>query len=1460
MPLKPRFGHPLNNPLGNLRRKLRRRGGRAPRWALTVGVVFLLCAGIYGVSLKLEFRARAAQAAKLRVEAVGGGGLRVKLQGGEAVRAEYVGEDSARRLLEQNQAAPLALAAGDFDEDGVPDLIAGYSAAGGGVLSLNRGNAAAIYPNYRLSATRAEAAGGGVSAFLSPGRVWSLTAAPDFVTVGDFNADGHADVVFAAKNRASLFLLAGDGKGNLGEAQTLALPGRVTSLASGEVNRADGLADLALAVATPDGARLLVYASPAGAWQAEPNSISLRQNAEALAVGNVDRDGFGDVAVGAGTELLVVRGRGTSAEGITTERVACPQNIKSVAIGSFAEGGRQVAALLDGGAVYMASSAEGQADSGGRGLSRRNANRLQSELYLDGGNGEVTTLIGAKAASGAHENLLLVGVGSRRLEVVGRAVNGSAAERARATFEVESPLVAALPMRLNADALSDFVVLREGAAQPAVIESAPEATFTVTSTADFGPGTLRDAINQANRNPGPDVILFSISSGGPQTITVSSSPLPSIDDAVTIDATSQPGFSGTPLIQLTSSAAGTFGSPGLFIGQGGGGTTVRGLVINNFANYGIVIQSSNNIIEGNYIGTNTAGTAAVPNAFGGIEIDGGFAAADNNRIGGTVAAARNVISGNGGSGVEIIGFSNASFSPAALEQAESAGGNVVQGNYIGTSANGLNDLGNSGNGIRAGDAPRLVVSNNVIAANAGFGVFIQRALTTTSTAGTLLQGNLIGLNATGDALGNGNGVVISGNGVTVGGAAAARNVISGNNGDGVAIQFQLATDNVVQGNYIGTDSAGTGARGNAGNGVTIGEIEIRSPATVRNSVLGNVIAFNGQNGVELISGSANPILSNSIHSNSGLGILRAAIANNNQAAPVLTSAVLTPTGVIVTGTLASTPSTGFTIQFFSNASCDPSGAGEGQTFLGQTTGTTNANGTLTFTATLTGAVTLGQVITATATSAGNDTSDFSRCLAVTAQADLSVTETAAPASPAAGATVTYTITLANNGPSNAANVTVTDVLSQQLGGPALTNVNCSATNGGVCGATTGSVVTVTYATLSAAPGSNTSTITITGTVPCLTQAAALPNSVSVTASTPDPVTANNGATASPQAQAGTVAAQTAIDVGSAINLGPVVVGSAATPPSATFTVTSTGCLPLSLTTAQFTRDIGTLPPSSFASLDDSRYFRLSVVNATGPETPLTPDSAGRFNLNRSLQTGQTLRLRVTFNPPFPAFAGQFAGRTGTFTAGQFLPDVVNSVLGLTSNVSAGGLAVPVRGTVSPLVQVVTREGFVLPPPAAAQGAEATTTPLVIFQRLRDDFRVAVSLYDPNLNVTKITYQFFDTYRQPASDPLEVPISSSLLGSLLRGQSFTVVQSFTGAAARPDVTYVRLTVEDADGAKVTVESNPLDAFAAAPNATPARLERTSDASVLSLPTIRLSAVGRVSTRSRATSGTGSSRKE
>jgi len=633
--------------------------------------------------------------------------------------------------------------------------------------------------------------------------------------------------------------------------------------------------------------------------------------------------------------------------------------------------------------------------------------------------------------------------------------------------------------------------------------AATRQSFVVTNANNHGTGSFRDAIVNANATVGKDTIVFNIPGPGVKTINVLNA-LPDITDAVVIDGTTQPGYAGTPIVELDGLAISPAAN-GLTIKAGG--STVRGLAIGNFRNNAGVLLNAcdNNLIQGNYLGVAADGTTARQNSRGIVLTN-----SSNNVIGGTTAAARNVISGNAASGIDItgndnviqgnfigtnaagtaqlsqpggVGISNPSSTNNLIGGTAAGAGNLisghqfgissqgtattiqgnligtditgtqkipnstrgiqafgentlvggltpgarnvisgnndgvfirgagskVQGNYIGTDITGTLALGNNGNGVTAGEGAlvggTVPEARNIISANGSFGN-VALGINGSGAAATV-QGNYIGTDVTGTrSLGNlSNGINISSNNNIIGGlVAGARNVISGNSAGIVISGFSGGSvGNVIQGNFIGTNAAGTGPVPNIQQGIVV-------TGAVNNTIGGtqseaaNKIAFNGGPGIAITNGSGIVIRGNSIFSNNGLGIdlgttgvtandsIDADVGPNTlQNFPVVTTVMSTSNSTTIQGSLNSLPNTPYNIDFYSTAAVDPSGNGEGAQFFGTTSVTTNGNGDATINVTFPLGLASGRVITATATDPNGNTSEFSAADPTTANGSVQFT-------------------------------------------------------------------------------------------------------------------------------------------------------------------------------------------------------------------------------------------------------------------------------------------------------------------------------------------------------------------------------------------------------------------------------------------------------------------------------------
>jgi hypothetical protein len=1542
----------------------------------------------------------------------------INLSEGRDILTAYAGEERIKQALQQNTARPLALADGDFDGDGVQDLISSYAGPDGGVITLHRGNIDAIMPNAPEAKQRKAAGEFTNSPFLSPARVFELPLRPDFIGTGDFDADGHLDIVAAARGGNELCLLAGDGKESFVAPKQIKIPGSITALKTGEINRRDGLMDVVVGINGAEGPRALVYEGPKGALRANPETFALRAEATDFAFGQFDGEYPIDLAIAAGNDLLIVRGRDRRLSSSEIKQAEVPEAImqrrsfssalRSLATGNFTGSGQtDLSILSDEGTIYLLR--EGKTEKG-RVKKSHGAASLKVETLITGSWSGNAQMINARVSSLPADDLVVIDSVNNQVHIINARSKAQSGAPAIANFaasvdiHVEGEPVAILPMRLNVDALNDLVILRKGQIAPAVVPSATNAIIEVNSIDDSGVDTLRAAIILANSTPGPDTINFAIGTG-PQTIILRS-PLPAITETVTIDATTQPGFSGTPIIGLDGTNAGTTVNE---LKINASGCVVRGLAITNFNGNDITITANGNIIAGNSAeiisianganniiggtvaaarndlafifidGPATTGNQIRGNFVGVVDILGGA----NNNVGGATAGERNVISdgvlirpdtsgnliqgnfvgtdaaGNNDSGIPLSGdgvfnldSSNNTIGGTASGQGNLISGglagvrlfggsnNIVQGNLIGTNAAGTAAIPNSDgviiidgiNNLIGGTTP---AARNIISGNALTGIFVAFQ----GTTGNQFLGNFIGTDITGTSdLGNDDeGILIIGaDGNTIGGTTTgARNVISGNNADGIFMSGFTATGNTVQGNLIGTDVTGTTDLGNVGSGIFIEDlasnnsiggtaagagniisgndvsgIVISDSGTSNNPVRGNFIgvAANGstplpnqQQGVSIINdANGNSILSNVIFSNGQLGIdLNAdgvtpndagdldAGANNLQNFPVLTLAG-TGGGTTIQGTFNGAQLTLFRLEFFSSASCDSAGNGEGQTFLGSANITTDGGGNANINVTFPISVAPGNVVTSTATDPDGNTSEFSQCVTVillcsiTCSANLTVnasptqcgtavnypapvasmgcgTVTCAPPSGAffpvgatdvncatqTGPTCSFTVTVNDNTPPtiscpadisttaapgrhdaivNYAMATASDacaVANVTCAPPpgstfpiGFTTVNCSAmdesNNSSVCTF----IVTVAdneapvircpnNITVDAPVGQisalvNYSAPTVTDNSPgsvvaCLPPSgSAFPLGITTVNCTVADSTGNQANCGfSVTVNGGTPTAKIIIEGNKpAIEFGgdkPVTVRKKPAKnkksPCGLFTIQNTGFTPLVLTLDSINRIGSEVDSRSITDPKESEFYSLSELNEDGTETLIPVGSTV------TITVGGQKNFCLRFDPTIPGVASN----TNSLRAQQVVPDLLRSRV--TFLLSGGApVAINVNSNLETTLKLINPD-------------KPKKDAVITLSRSGNEFAVIFSVFDSNGDVNRVKYEFLNASGAVVGDPIEVDLTEVLRRkNLVRGQSFTVIQQFTGANSHAEVTGVRVTVFDGESNVTSSASN------------------------------------------------------
>jgi len=521
-------------------------------------------------------------------------------------------------------------------------------------------------------------------------------------------------------------------------------------------------------------------------------------------------------------------------------------------------------------------------------------------------------------------------------------------------------------------------------------------TYTVTSAADAGAGSLRQAILDANANPGADVIHFNIAGGGVQTIALASS-LPTISEALTIDGYSQSGASANTnppeegsnaVIRIEIDGQGTLNVVGMTIGAAN--VQVRGLsVVNCSTGVRVTNGGSGAVIAGNFVGPDATGTLAPGGQNVGIQIQDS-SGANGVIIGGLSPADRNVVAGNF-TGISMDGGT----------------GHVIQGNLVGLDATGLRKIPIAGTGFAhagiVGAAAGVQVGGTSAAAR---NVIAGVAYGIVSGANMTIQGNFIGTDVTGTTpIANIAGINVSVAGVTIGGAAAgAGNVIAASTGDPSSfilggIWFFGAGGNgtVIQGNFIGTDTTGTVPLGNLHYGIYGSASDLVIGGV--NPGEGNVIAYNGGGAGILLVGDApqhDRIRGNRIHDNATIAVDLAGSstgtgptpddpndadtgANGLQNYPLVQSVVYGPP-TVVHATLDSKPGTVYDIDFYADPVCTnrPPVAPQGSEYVGSTTATTDGSGHAVIDFTLPAPLAAGQPVTVTATDPDGDTSEYSQ--------------------------------------------------------------------------------------------------------------------------------------------------------------------------------------------------------------------------------------------------------------------------------------------------------------------------------------------------------------------------------------------------------------------------------------------------------------------------------------------------
>ena len=1038
----------------------------------------------------------------------------LNLRSGKPVRSDYAGPESAISLFESGSLRPTTVIAADADLDGFADAVSGYSSGSGGVITLHRAAREAFAPESpeTLAGIRR---GEFPSSFEREAAAIDVPVSPDFLAAGRFRADSDLDIVVASRTSSEVYLIPVTGKGGFGTPVKFDVGGEVTAMASGTFDPAKSFAGIIFGTRGDGGFRLVIADGSVGFDNAKMRSIETAQPADSLILANPDGVTLGkDVFILGGGQLSRITAVGKNSA--APESIDLPVSVRDVAAGEFIRDRRaktELAVLGENGVVYYFKNgpidtrpfteAEIRAEfaRSGRGRTRVAASTdNESSLANDWSIAEESDLgiinparetaapmlVRARVTGNETDDLIVIDPSANKVRLLFKEPNYDA-DRTSFTgptregdLAAGGSIAAVVPMRLNVMGQQGITMLESGKLEPTPVLFTPQATFTVTKTADTADGvcnadcSLREAVTSANGAAGADLITF--------------------------------GLSGTHQLTIAGGNENTAATGDLDITQA---TTITGNgSLNTILQAGST--SSNGIDK--VMSINPTFTSAFATSITGVTIRNG--------------RNQSSFAGDGfgggfdweGSGTGTISVTNSEVSTNSTLDGD--GGGIVATNSVA--------------GTGAVTISSCVISSNTPARTGGSSPFGGGIFVGTGTPFFISTAGVASNSVNGSGgQGQGGGIFAFGPGGTGGNSSISGTTVTSNTApsDAGGLYSTQRVDIQALSNFASNTSGRFGGaifinHSNTTSSITKSTIRINSATTTGSGIyLGSTTTAN------VLNVSFSRIVNNTGGGLKGLATAGGtAIAENNWwgCATTPTAGPCDTVGTTGSGSvdadpwlqlrLTASPTTvtagqtsSLTASFLLNSAGSAIAASNLDTIIGNsvawsaTLGTisgsqasiqSNGTATATYNATTPGA--------GTATATVDNGPATANITVNAASADLSITKTDGATTEIPGTSVTYTITASNAGPSGVTGATVADTFPASISGVTWT---CVGAGGGTCTAAGSGNISDTVNL----PAGGSVTFTAVGNISA-SATGSLSNTATVSSSVTDPNSGNNSAT------------------------------------------------------------------------------------------------------------------------------------------------------------------------------------------------------------------------------------------------------------------------------------------------------------------------------------------------------------